>query len=128
MNLEELEVYQLSMKIGEEIWEITGRWDFFARDTVGRQLVKAIDSIAANISEGYGRYHYKETKNFGYFSRGSLCESKTWITKAYNRQLISNDENTTFMKDLNKLGVKLNNYIKSIGLNKGGSAADIDNK
>jgi four helix bundle protein len=58
MRLEDLQVYQLAMDIGERVWEIVIRWDFFAKDTVGRQLVKATDSMAANLSEGFGRFYY----------------------------------------------------------------------
>lgn len=118
MKLEELQVYQLSMEIGEKVWNIVDRWDYFKKDTVGKQLVRAIDSVAANLSEGFGRYHYKEAKNFSYYSRGSLYESKTWITKAFNRKMISEEEFEVFQKEINIVGVKLNNYIKSIGLNK----------
>jgi hypothetical protein len=28
----------------------------------GKQLVKAADSVAANLSEGFGRYHYRRIK------------------------------------------------------------------
>ena len=59
MKLEELKVYQLAMNVGEKVWEIVSKWDYFTKDTVGKQLVKSVDSIAANISEGYGRFHYK---------------------------------------------------------------------
>ncbi len=72
MKLEELQVYSLSMEMAEKIWNIVIEWDYFAKDTIGRQLVKAADSIAANLSEGYGRYHYRENINFSYYSRGSL--------------------------------------------------------
>ncbi len=115
MNLEELQVYKLSMDIAEKIWVIVDKWDYFNKDTVGKQLVRAIDSVAANLSEGYGRFHYKENKNFCYYSRGSLYETKTWITKAFNRKLMSEDDYVSFKKDINLIGVKLNNYIKSIG-------------
>ena len=67
MKLDDLQVYQLSMEIGDNIWEIVTRWDYFAKDTVGKQMVKAVDSVAANLSEGVGRFHYKEKKNFGYY-------------------------------------------------------------
>ncbi|MDH3800973.1 MAG: four helix bundle protein, partial [Deltaproteobacteria bacterium] len=60
MKLEDLQVYQLAMDIGERVWEIVLEWNYFARDTIGKQLVKAADSVAANISEGWGRYYYKE--------------------------------------------------------------------
>ncbi len=114
MKLEELQVYQLSMEIGEKVWNIVIKWDFFAKDTVGKQLVRAVDSVAANISEGFGRYHYKEAKHFNYYSRGSLYETKTWLTKAFNRKLITEEEFNYFVKEINNIGVKLNNYIKSI--------------
>lgn len=115
MNLEDLQVYQLSIDIGEKVWNIVIKWDYFLKDTIGKQLVRAVDSVAANLSEGFGRYHYKEAKNFSYYSRGSLYETKTWLTKAYNRNLISEEEFEFFQKEINNIGVKLNNYIKSIG-------------
>lgn len=58
------------MELGENIWKIVTNWKYFEKDTIGKQLVKAVDSVAANISEGYGRYHFKENINFCYYSRG----------------------------------------------------------
>ena len=115
MKLEELQVYQLSMEIGEKIWNIVIKWDYFAKDTIGKQLVRAADSVAANLSEGFGRFHYKESKNFYYYSRGSLFETKTWLTKSRNRELITKEDFKVFITEINIIGVKLNNYIKSIG-------------
>lgn len=45
MRLEELRVYQLAMNVGEKVWVVVGKWDYFAKDTVGKQLVKSVDSI-----------------------------------------------------------------------------------
>jgi four helix bundle protein len=115
MRLEELQVYQLAMEVGERVWRIVCRWDFFAKDTVGKQFVKAADSVAANLSEGYGRFFYKENKQFGYYSRGSLYETKTWLTKAHNRGLVSEEDFTSIRKDLETIARKLNSYINSIG-------------
>ncbi len=115
MNLDELQVYQISIEIGEKIWNIAKKWNYFEKDTVGKQLVRAIDSVSANISEGFGRFHYKESKKFYYYSRGSLFESKTWLEKAHNRRLISDKDFDDVKIELNKLGIKLNNYINSIG-------------
>ncbi len=115
MKLEELQVYQLSMSIAEDIWDIVTKWDNFAKETIGKQLVKSADSVAANLSEGYGRFFYKESKQFCYYSRGSLFETKTWLTKAVNRGLIISDEFESFLYQVNNIGVKLNNYINSIG-------------
>lgn len=115
MKLEELNVYNFSMKMSEDIWEIVIKWDYFTKDTIGKQLVRAADSIAANLSEGFGRFHYKENTNFCYYSRGSLYETKTWLTKAHKRKLISDESFESLNSEIDNIGVKLNNYIKSIG-------------
>ena len=115
MKLDDLQVYQLAMDIGERVWEIVTEWNYFARDTIGKQLVKAADSVAANISEGWGRYYYKENRQFCYYSRGSLKETLTWLRKAQNRGLIDASNFESFRKDINVTSVKLNNYISSIG-------------
>jgi four helix bundle protein len=116
MNLQELEVYQEAMRIGEVVWGIVAKWDFFARDTVGKQWVRAADSMAANLSEGYGRFHYKENKQYGYYSRGSLFEARTWLTKAHNRSLVQEEVFQELSGALDTLGRRLNTYIKSIGV------------
>ena len=88
-RLEDLEIYRLSEDFGDKIWFIVSDWDYFTKDTVGKQLARSADSISSNIAEGFGRYHYKENKNFCYFSRGSVIESKGWLRKAKTRKLIS---------------------------------------
>jgi four helix bundle protein len=103
------------MEVGEEVWDEVVRWKFFEKDTVGKQFVRAVDSIAANLSEGLGRYHFREAKNFSYYARGSLFETKTWITKAQTRNLISNEKSTEILDKLEVLGRMINAYIKSIG-------------
>ena len=115
MKLEDLEIYQLSMEIGETIWILVENWDYLSKRAIGTQLIRASDSIAANISEGFGRFHYKESKQFTYYARGSLFETKTWLTKASKRNLLKQNEFDQIIGKINKLGVKLNNYIKSIG-------------
>lgn len=117
MKFEELRIYQLSLNLAEEIWIVVVKWDYFSKDTIGKQLVRSADSVSANLSEGFGRYFYKEERQFCYYSRGSLYETKTWLTKASNRKLISKEEFEMFAKEINDLGVKLNNYINAIGKN-----------
>ena len=47
-GFENLRVYNLSEEIADLIWDIVLKWDRFARDTIGKQLVNASDSIGAN--------------------------------------------------------------------------------
>jgi four helix bundle protein len=120
-NLEDLEVYQLAESFGDEIWFIVHEWDYFAKDTVGKQIVKAADSISANIAEGYGRFHYKENKNFCYFSRGSIIETKGWLKKSKTRKLLSEEQFNLLFEKLQTIHLKLNAYIKFIGKSGGKS-------
>jgi len=115
MKLEDLTIYRMAMDIGENVWQLVNPWNHFEKNTIGKQLVKASDSVAANISEGFGRYHYKEAKQFGYYARGSLYETKTWLMKAYNRNLVSEAEYKKVERSIETLGAKINNYLKSIG-------------
>lgn len=115
MRLEELKVYQLSMEIGEEIWSLVSRWRYFEKETIGKQLVRSADSISANLSEGFGRYHFKESKNFYYYARGSLFETKTWLKKSANRSLIEDEVFQKIAVNLDILGAIINNFIKTTG-------------
>ena len=115
LRLEDLEVYKVAMEIGELAWNIVMKWEYFERKTLGIQLVTSADSIALNISEGYGRFHYKENKNFCYFSRGSAKETLTAVTKARTRNLIAGDEFKLLEDKLNLYFRLMFGYINSIG-------------
>jgi four helix bundle protein len=96
IKLEDLEIYQLALAIGEDVWQVVDRWSYFPKRTIGTQFVDAADSISANIAEGYGRYSYKDRKLFCYYSRGSLMETKNWATKAVERKLLKKMNMTCF--------------------------------
>lgn len=115
MKLHELRVYEKSMSIAEDVWQQVATWPYFQRDTVGKQWVRCADSIAANISEGYGRYHFKENKQFLYYARGSMFETQTWLEKAKKRDLVSKEFALKMEADLDVLTPMLNRYIQSIG-------------
>ena len=115
VRLDDIEVYARAMEIGEKVYNIIAAWTYFYRISMGRQLMESCDSIAANISEGYGRYFYKENRNFCYYARGSLTETKTWLVKAKQRNLICVEDYSSLIGELEILHLKLNNYINSIG-------------
>lgn len=103
------------MEIAEKVWSLVASWDYFNKKTVGDQLVRSVDSIAANIAEGYGRFFYKENKQFCYYARGSVIETETWLEKASNRDLITREEYSVLIVMLETIHKKLNGYIRSIG-------------
>ena len=118
-TLEDLEVYKRAFALSDAIWEEVGSWkEFFAKDTIGKQLVRAADSIDANIAEGYGRFHYKENKNFCYYSRGSLLETKGFIKKCKNRGLMEIEKADLLLNEIDQIHKMLNAYINYIGKKK----------
>lgn len=88
-NFENLQIYKLSEKLSDQLWKIVVRWHMLAKDTVGKQLVRAADSIGANIAEGSGRGTDPEIRRFLRVARGSLYETQHWLRRAYRRKLLS---------------------------------------
>jgi len=113
-GFENLRVYQLALELAEAIWQVVAQWDFMAKDTVGKQVVRAADSVGANIAEGSGRGSVAENRRFAKIARGSLFEVKHWISLAATRNLLSAKEKQNIETILNELLPKLSNYIKAI--------------
>jgi len=78
---------------------------------MGNQLVRSIDSISANIAEGFGRYTKKDKIKFYRYSFGSTMESLDWIQKCKSRSLITNDEYDYIIKKLKNLPKEVNHLI-----------------
>ncbi|MCF7794327.1 MAG: four helix bundle protein [Candidatus Cloacimonetes bacterium] len=113
-NISELNVYQNSLEFSNQIWNLCLKWNSFASNTVGYQIVKAADSISANLAEGYGRFHLKDNIHFCYYSSGSLEETKDWLRKSRTRNLISENTYQELTKEIVIIAKQLNKYITSL--------------
>ena len=109
----ELDVYNLLEELSDMVWYDFDGWPEKARRTMGYQAIRSSDSIAANISEGYGRYTPADRKKFYLYARGSFEETKTWLRKATRRKVISKDRSEDYARIIDELGPKLNAFIKS---------------
>ena len=67
---EDLRVFRLAETLADEIWDIVTNWNYFEKDTIGKQLVKAADRIGANIAEGTGRGTPADNRKFIRIARG----------------------------------------------------------
>lgn len=114
-NFESLRVYKLSEILADEIWTVVMKWNVFARDTVGKQLVRAADSIGANIAEGTGRGTFVDNRRFVRIARGSLNETQHFLRRAYKRKLLNDKDIQALRPLVDELAPKLNSYLKSIG-------------
>lgn len=114
-DYQKLRVYQLAEQLSDEVWILVRGWDSFAKRTVGAQLVRAADSVGANIAEGVGRGSFKDNRRFVRIARGSLYETKHWLRRAYRRELLTSAHTDELKPILDELAPKLNAYLNSIG-------------
>ncbi len=121
-SLEDLRVLQAAEAVSDALWDQAMVWTDFAKNTVGSQLVRAADSIGANIAEAFGRYHYGEKLQFLYYARGSLYETKYWVNRALRRQLLSQQNGETYASDLTGLAHQLNAFVRSLKSQRSGQA------
>lgn len=77
-TVEDLLVYQKAMKLFDDFMEedLPILIKYLAGRELARQQVRSLDSICANMEEGFGRKAGKELKHFFRISRGSTGESK----------------------------------------------------
>lgn len=114
-QFEELDVYRLSEQLCDSIYRVVRQWERLDQNTVGTQLIRAADSIGANIAEGAGRGTYADHRRFIHIARGSLYEVKHWLRRAFRRQLLSQADIDMIRLLLDELAPRLNAYLKSIG-------------
>lgn len=111
LTLEKISAYCKSFEFSNEIWKVVITWDYFAKDTVGKQLVRAVDSVSANIAEGFGRYSKKDKIRFYRISMGSLEEVADWIKKSLARELISPQTGSDYLLTIDNLRKEIYNLI-----------------
>jgi len=114
-SFENLRVHQLSEKLADTIWEIVSIWSQFEKNTIGIQIVRAADSIGANIAEGTGRKSFKDNQRFVKIARGSLNETRHWLRRAYRRKILSEEQISQLKPLIDELAPTLNAYLRSIG-------------
>ena len=112
LKLNDISAYKISFHLSNYIWNIIINWDYFTKDTIGKQFTRSIDSISANIAEGFGRYNKKDKIKFYRYSFSSLKESLDWNEKARIRKLLTEEQYEYILKELNKLPRELNYLIK----------------
>jgi len=114
IKFEDLRVLRAAEGMADDIWRQVVHWEAFVRDTVGKQLTKAGDSIGANIAEAYGRFHYGEKLQFLYYARGSLFETKYWLNRAQERNLMPTSQVQDYAGQLTDLARQLNSFAADL--------------
>jgi len=110
-SIKDLVVYQKALEISDLGWEIYTQVPrkFYQ---ISGQFITAVDSIGANIAEGYGRGSFKDRKNFLQISRGSLYETAFWLERLTTRMLIREEDADGLKNLLIKESILIMGYIK----------------
>ncbi len=94
-NYKKLDVWKYSMETVKEVYKLTRFYPGEERFGLISQTNRAAVSIPANIAEGLGRNHQKDSIQFFYISRGSAYELETLLTIANEISIL---EEQTFVK------------------------------
>ena len=113
IKLEDLFIYKISIELCDMGWTIYIELDWQNKKIIGDQFITSVDSNAANIAEGYGRYHYLDKVKFFYNARASLFEAKHWINLMYKRKIINETKFNEFINRCRQVHYELNKFIKS---------------
>lgn len=112
LQLNDIGCYKRALKLSNYVWDIVTKWEWFGKRTVGVQFVTAIDSISANIAEGFGRYGKKDKCKFYYYSFGSVKEGFDWNEKSKYRKLLTQEQYLHILTELNELPREIHQLIK----------------
>lgn len=112
LELNDITSYKKAFILSNYVWEIISVWKFFEKETVGVQFVRSIDSISANIAEGFGRFNKKDKVKFYYYALGSAKESLDWNEKSRIRKLISESQYKKIFFELESLPKEIHQLIK----------------
>jgi four helix bundle protein len=88
-EIESFDAFAQIERVSDDVWDIVTKWRLLAQETVGKQLIRAVDSVGANLVEGDGRYHFKEKLHHCYIARGSVLEARYWVRRAHARRLVT---------------------------------------
>jgi four helix bundle protein len=106
-----LAVYTTAVELADEIHACVRSWNGFDKWTVGAQLVRAADSVGANIAEAFGRNSHADERRLLVIARGSALELQHWLDRSRARDL-PHPPNAT--PRANEIGRMLNGLLKSL--------------
>ena len=113
----ELEVWQKSMDLALECYQMTNKFPKSETYGISSQLQRAAISVPANIAEGRSRRHTKEFIQHLSIAYGSLAEVETYVLFAGRLNYITKDQLDRFMLKTAEIGRMINGLQKSLKKN-----------
>ncbi|HRN70953.1 MAG TPA: four helix bundle protein [Candidatus Woesebacteria bacterium] len=112
LQLNNIDGYVRAYRLSNYVWNIVIGWEYLSKRTIGEQFIRAVDSISANLAEGFGRYNKKDKIKFYHYSMGYQKESLDWNDKSFARNLLTKAQYNHIHSELNALPIEINQLIK----------------
>jgi four helix bundle protein len=112
VSFEELDVYRLAAELSDDIRRLVRQWESVDLWSAGMQMIRAADSIGADIAEAYGRGTRPDQARFLFMARGSAYELQHWVARAEARGLACPP---TARDRARRIGQMLNGLLRSFG-------------
>ena len=107
-SFEDLKVYKEAVEFCVDIWDIIVNTPLSKDYKLRQQINGSSGSVMDNIAEGFGRGGTKQFILFLSYAKGSCCESKAQLLRAFNRRHISHEI-------YDKLNAKAESLIDQLG-------------
>jgi len=88
-DVRKLSVYRKAVALADDLRGAASSWPSFDRWTLGVQLIRAADSIGANLAEGLGRAGGADQRRYLVIARASAAETEHWLERAVARGLVA---------------------------------------
>lgn len=111
-RFEDLEVWQLSKLLANQIYDATALGKFSQDYVLRDQVRRAAVSIFSNIAEGFERNGNKEFIQFLYIAKASCGEVRAQMAFAKDRDYISHTEFENLHENLISLSNQLSGFIR----------------
>lgn len=110
-SFEDLECWKLGAEIRKDVMRLTKSFPVEETLRLTDQMKRCARSVTNNISEGLGRFHYKENIQFCRHSGGSLFELKDHFLIAFDEGYISETQLIEYKQKITANLKVLNGYI-----------------
>ncbi|MGV3630003.1 MAG: four helix bundle protein [Bacteroidota bacterium] len=120
-NIESLETWKVARQLRMEISTMAKNLPAEEKYLLKNQIVRSSRSVAANIAEGFGRFHFQENIQYCRQARGSLIETLEHLICSYDEGYIDQTKLNELRQIINQCLFKINSYIKYLKTAKQGN-------
>ena len=110
-RFEDLPIWELSLKLTKEIYDITSKREFSKDFGLRDQIRRAIISVSSNIVEGFEKNNNNEFIRFLKISKGSIGEVRNHLHIAFTVKYIEQNEFDNLREETQALSKQIGGFI-----------------